>query len=224
MFCLFVRFNNRDSLQIAILPCIFSNPPNITLITPFKLYSCSKSFSNVTIDHGSQFQPPRVLRRRLGPLRFHCGIDSSGTRLTLTTTLVAREDQKHLKALKRHLCILPRSDVSPWLAIKGGRAKVSDSAKPSGGLIRSGIAGFLLVIAEYSRKDYNMTWTVKIIESIQTNICMWLLKHVQDKRALMLTVLSQLGTLGFWVKQSPKCAARQGVKRRQSLPESDPTQ
>lgn len=106
-----VNINNCDSLQIAILPCIFCNPPNITVIMPFKLYSCSKSFSNVTIDHGSQFQPPRVLQGRLSLLRFHSGIDLGGTRLTLTTTLVAREDQKHLKALKWHLCILPRSDL-----------------------------------------------------------------------------------------------------------------
>lgn len=117
-FFFFCLFNNCDSLQIAILPYIFCNPPNITLIMPFKLNSCSKSFSNVTIDHGSQFQPPRVLQRRLGLLWFHCGIDLSGTRLTLTTTLVAREDQKHLKALKWHLCILPRSDISLQTAIK----------------------------------------------------------------------------------------------------------
>lgn len=65
--CSCVNFNNRDSLQIAILPCIFRNPPNTALVMPFKLYSCSKSFSNVSIDHGSQFQPPRVLAKTSRP-------------------------------------------------------------------------------------------------------------------------------------------------------------
>lgn len=122
-----VNFNNRDSLQIAILPCILCNSANITLITLFKLYSCSKSFSNVTIDHGSPFQPPGVLQKTSWPATVSLRNWFEWNQINADHHFSRSRGSKTLESTK--MASLHITSCGYFSSTRNKRGKVSDSAQ-----------------------------------------------------------------------------------------------
>lgn len=127
VFVVVVNFNNRDSLQIVILPCILCNSANITLIMLLKLYSCSKSFSNVTIDHGSPFQPPGVLQKTSRPATVSLWNWFEWNQINADHHFSRSRGSKTLESTK--MASLHITSRGYFSSTRNKRGKVSDSAQ-----------------------------------------------------------------------------------------------